>query len=185
MLQLVSPAAPNPAPPSGKLAKYTRRALRHRGLNRRYRASQTGHPLRRRRSRRQDHPGRARHRKRRCGELLLPQDLAGGSRAARRHHRRVAADGSSLFGLTIESGSSAITCSKLANLALARGEARRIAAIIVKPPELRKSECVSGEPRDHGGLGAPQRGERSELTIDSYARISIFGRGVEICSRRR
>jgi hypothetical protein len=28
MLQLVSPAAPNPAPPSGKLAKYTMPALR-------------------------------------------------------------------------------------------------------------------------------------------------------------
>jgi hypothetical protein len=28
MLQVVSPAAPNPAPPSGKLAKYTMPALR-------------------------------------------------------------------------------------------------------------------------------------------------------------
>src|SRR5215813_14821870 len=37
MLQLVSPAAPTPAPPSGLLVKYTMPASRPRGVNRRYR----------------------------------------------------------------------------------------------------------------------------------------------------
>src|SRR5262249_42162542 len=36
MLQLVSPAVPSPAPPSGLLAKYTTPASRPRGVNRRY-----------------------------------------------------------------------------------------------------------------------------------------------------